>query len=76
MDSRLSLIDLNCQLIFMQYGSQNTIEELFELLTKEFPTDKITFEELTMWASMMWDVESLERSFEECYEKYGVENQY
>lgn len=66
MNSRLSLIDLNINLVLLEYGEQDNIEEIFELLTEEFPEDNITFEEVTEWASMLWEMESLEKHFDYC----------
>lgn len=69
MTSRLSLIDLNVQLIILQYGNQETLENIYELLNKEFPEDEITMEELRDWEVNLkqyaWEIEELERYFEE-----------
>ena len=73
--SRLSLIDLDVQLILLQYGPQDQpeLEHIFELLEMEFPEDKITMDELTQWASMMFEVEELERSFDYHYQTADYE---
>jgi hypothetical protein len=42
-------------------------------LNLEFPEDEITFEEVTEWASLQWEVEDLERSFDY---QYQIENEY
>ena len=63
----MSLIDLNVNLVLMQYGKQELLEDIHELLLVEFPQDNITIDELTKWASLLWEVEELERSFDYCY---------
>lgn len=67
--SRLSLVDLDINLVLMQYGHQDEpyLENLKDLLDLEFPEDKITMDELVEWSSMMFEQEELERSFDYCY---------
>lgn len=72
MDSRMSLIDLNVNLVLMQYGKQELLEDIHELLLAEFPQDNITIDELTKWASLLWEVEELERSFDYYYSKEEI----
>jgi len=68
MDSRMSLIDLNIRLIILQYGEQNELEELHELLMIEFEDDHITFDEVCEWNSLALEVSDLEQSFDMHYE--------
>lgn len=67
MNSRMSLIDLNVNLIIMQYGEPQNLEELHELLLMEFPEDRITFEEVCEWNSLALEVSDLEADFDYDY---------
>lgn len=67
MTSRLSLIDLDVQLIYMMYDKPVAIEHLLELLEIEFPDDAITMDELTEWAGLGFEIEELERCLEFSY---------
>jgi len=67
MTSRLSLVDLDVQLIGIMYGKPVNIEDLHELLEAEFPEDAITMDELTEWASLGFEIEELETSLDEVY---------
>lgn len=67
MSSRISLIDLNVNLVTMQYDRPETLEELHELLLAEFPEDRITFDEVCEWNSMALEVSDLEADFDYQY---------